>query len=76
MTAANDDDQLRIDLEDAMGPLALLMENLRRLQIKLENWARTDYEADMLREIREGKRELEIAQRVLSKIHPNGRGEE
>ena len=74
MAATNEHDQFRVDLENAMGPLALLDEHLRVAQIKLAQWARTDYEADIIREMIAARQQAAKVRKQLAEMHPNGRG--
>jgi uncharacterized protein (DUF3084 family) len=73
MAATNPADQFRIELENVIGPLTRVEVHLRIAQMKLAQWARTDYEADILREMIAARKETAKALNQLAQIHPNGR---
>ena len=75
MGVTNPADKFRIELENAIAPLTRVEEHLRIAQMKLAQWARTDYEADILREMIAARKEVAKSLDSLVAIHPNGRKE-
>jgi len=65
----------RREIENAMAPLVEVEQHLRIAQTKLGQWARTDLEADILREMIKARRKAASALEQLAAIHPNGRKE-
>lgn len=66
-------DVARLALEDIIGPLASADEDLRVLLMKLSQWARTDYEADMIQDAIRARKRIRQARDNALKDHPNSR---
>jgi len=68
---ANSHDAARNEIENAVACIIDADEHLRCAALKLANWARTDLEADVLREIVAARRIIANARRHAVSIHPD-----
>ena len=73
MSATNETDQLRLIVEDALALLSDVDDHLRCAFLKLGQWARTDYEEDILKEVMTARKQAYQAKTAISGLHPNKR---
>jgi len=75
MGATNWRDKARLSLEDIIGPLVIADEHLRIALIKMSQWARTDYEADIMAEMVQARKQVRQARDNSLRDHPDKREE-
>ncbi len=73
MSATNETDQRRLIVEDALALLSDVDDHLRCAFLKLGQWARTDYEEDILKEVMIARKQAYKAKNVILQLHQNRR---
>lgn len=73
MSATNETDQRRLIVEDALALLSDVDDHLRCAFLKLGQWARTDYEEDILKEVLTARKQAHKARNAILKLHQNRR---
>ena len=73
MSATNETDQRRLIVEDAFSLLSDVDDHLRCAFLKLGQWARTDYEEDILKEVMTARKQAHLAKTAINQLHPNRR---
>jgi len=73
MGATTSRDKARLSLEDVIGSLVVADEHLRVALLKMVQWARTDYEADIMAEMVQARKEIRKARNHALEYHPDSR---
>lgn len=73
MSATSSADGERLLVEDTLALLSGVDEHLRCALLKLAQWARTDYERDIIVEVLDARKEARQARETIVQLHPNHR---
>lgn len=73
MSATNENDRDRLIVEDALALLSDVDDHLRCAFLKLGQWARTDYEEDILKEVLTARKQAYKAKKTILQLHQNRR---
>ena len=73
MGATTQKDKNRLSLEDVIGALVIADEHLRRALMRMGQWARTDYEADIMTEMVQARKQIRQARDNALEFHPDSR---
>lgn len=71
MAATTEADRTRLLLEEAAALLSGADEHLRCALLKLSQWARTDYEKEIIIEVLDARTEARRASVTIAQLHPN-----